>query len=200
MHLAILATSIARRALDLVLIALILVVLSALVVARVIPAVTGAPAFVVGGGSMEPTIALGSVVVETPAAASTLAIGDVVSLKVGPKQAVFTHRITRLVSREGALWLETQGDANREPDPSIVPATAVLGRVSVVVPWLGYVIQLLGSFAGVAFLLSFAVLLIIGAWLLETLEDDARTALQRGGTPGVPALVADAPVGRRATG
>jgi len=176
MSLVIAATAIFRRMLDLVLLALILIVLTALVVARVIPAVTGGPTFVVGGGSMEPTIPLGSVVVDAPVKAADLAVGDVVSIKVGPAQAVFTHRITRLVTRDGALWIQTQGDANDTEDPSIVPAATVLGRVSVTIPGLGYVVQLMATMAGVAFLLSLGMLTLLGAWLLEILEEDQRTA------------------------
>lgn len=70
MSLVIAAASTARRALDAALVVLVLVVLSALAVTRIVPAVTGAPSFVVGGGSMEPAIHLGSVVVDTPVAAS----------------------------------------------------------------------------------------------------------------------------------
>jgi signal peptidase len=176
MSLVIAATAIFRRMLDLALLALILIVLTALVVARLIPAVTGGPTFVVGGGSMEPTIPLGSVVVDTPVKAADLAVGDVVSIKVGAAQAVFTHRITRLVPRDGALWIQTKGDANDTEDPSIVPAATVLGRVSVTIPALGYVVQLMATMAGVAFLMSLGMLTLLGAWLLEILEEDERTA------------------------
>jgi signal peptidase len=187
------ATTIFRRMLDLLLLALILIVLSALVVARVIPAITGAPTFVVAGGSMEPTIQLGSVVVDAPVHPADLAVGDVVSIKVGPAQAVFTHRITRLVPRNGALWIQTKGDGNETEDPSIVPATDVIGRVSVVVPGLGYVVQLLASLTGVAFLVSLGMLTLLGAWLLEILEDDQRAAREPARNP-VTAMVADAAV------
>ena len=78
---------------------------------------------------MEPTIPLGSAVVVVPSPRPTSRVGDVVSLQVGEQRAVFTHRIVRLAEREGAVWLETQGDANAAPDPSLVPATAVIGRV-----------------------------------------------------------------------
>ena len=179
MPLFIAATAIFRRMLDLVLLVLILVVLAALVVARVIPAGTGAPTFVVGGGSMEPTIHLGSVIVDAPVKPADIAVGDVVTVKVGPTQAIFTHRVTRLVNRDGALWIETQGDANPTPDPSIIPVTTVLGRVSVVVPGLGYVVTLLATLSGVAFLVSLGILTLLGAWLLEILEEDQRIARAR---------------------
>lgn len=173
------ATSLLRRLLDLALVALVLVVLASLAVARVVPAVTGAPTFVVGGGSMEPTIPLGAVVVDAPVATSDLRVGDIVTVRVGADQAVFTHRIARLVTRDDGLWIATKGDANATTDPSIIPATSVLGRVSVSVPHLGYAIGLMSSVAGVAFLLSLGMVTLLAAWLLETLEEDQRAWLYR---------------------
>lgn len=176
---AIALTATLRRILDLVLLAMILTVLVSLAVARLVPAITGAPTFVVGGGSMEPTILMGAVVVDLPATADDIAVGHIVSVKVGAQQAVFTHRIVRTVMRDGALWIETRGDANATPDPSIIPATAVIGRVGTWIPYLGYPIQLMSSLAGVAFLLSVGMVTLLGAWLLESLEEDQRDWLSR---------------------
>jgi signal peptidase len=170
------AIDIARRVLDLLLIGLILVVLASLAAARVLPAVTGAPTFVVAGGSMEPTIHLGSVAVDSRVTPGDLAVGDVVSIRVGPAQSVFTHRITRLVPRADGLWIETKGDANSTVDPSIIPSSDVVGRVSVVVPGLGYVVQLLSTFSGVAFLTMLGIMALLGTWLLESLLDDLRVS------------------------
>jgi signal peptidase I len=173
-------TSLLRRFLDLVLLALILTVLASLVVARVVPAITGGPTFVVGGGSMEPTIPIGAVVVDVPVKPADVAVGDIVSLKVGTQHAVFTHRIIRTVVRDdGTLWIETRGDANPSPDPSIIPATDVIGRATTWIPYLGYPVQLLSSMSGVAFLLSIGMVTLLGAWILESLEDDQRAWLYR---------------------
>ena len=193
-------TSLARRALDIILLALILIVLATLVVARLIPAVTGGATFVVGGGSMEPTIPLGSVVLVTPLHADELVVGDVVSLQAGEERAVFTHRILRLVEREGGLWLETKGDANAEPDPSLVPATDIIGRVSVSIPLLGFVVIMLSTMQGVAFLIALGVMVLAMTWLLETLEDDQRIALRRRARAGLAALAPEPPAGEGAPG
>ena len=45
-------------------------------------------------------------------------------------------------------WIETQGDANAAPDPSLTPATPVIGRVGVAVPYAGYLLTLLSSLPG----------------------------------------------------
>jgi signal peptidase len=173
------ATRVARRTLDALLILVIALVIATVVVARVIPQLTGGQVFVVGGGSMEPYLPLGSAVVAVPVAAEDLRVEQVVSVRVGPRKAVFTHRIIRIVEREDGLWLATQGDANPEPDPSLIPASAVVGRVDWQVPYLGYLVTLLSSISGVAFVVSLSGFLLAGAWLLETLEDDQRAARRR---------------------
>ncbi len=178
MSLGIALVSTARRLLDLALIALIAVVLAALVVARVVPAVTDSPSFVVTGGSMEPTIHLGSVVITERVAARDLRVGDIVSLQAGTQHAVFTHRITRLATEpDGSLWVQTKGDANASEDPSMVPASAVLGRVAATIPGLGYVVRMLSTPQGIALLISVGIVTLLGAWLLEDLEEVRREAL-----------------------
>lgn len=172
-------TRFTRRALDAALLAIVAIVLVGIVFARVIPAVTGGTTLVVSGPSMAPAIPLGAAVHAIPVTAERLATGDVVSIRVGPQQAVFTHRIIRLVARADGLWIETKGDANAEPDPAIVPASSIIGRVEVTVPVLGYLITLLTEPEGVMFILGIAGSLLATVWLLETLELDQQTSLRR---------------------
>ena len=116
------ATRAARRTLDVLLLLLIAVVLAILVLPRVLPPSPVATTFVVGGPSMEPTIPFGSAVHAEPVAAADLRVGDVVSLQRRRQHAVFTHRITRVVTLPDGMYLETKGDAQRRhPDPSLVP-------------------------------------------------------------------------------
>lgn len=192
MPIAVTVTRIARRILDILLIVLIGLVFATLVIARVIPVVTGGATFVVGGGSMEPTIPVGAAIVALPVSAEELVVGDIVSLRAGEQRAIFTHRITRLVDRDGSPWLETMGDANEEPDPSLVPATSVIGRVEVMVPWAGYLVTILGSIQGIVFLVSLGVLFLVGAWLLEGLEDDLAESLRRRTRAGLAPLMPEA--------
>ncbi len=98
----------------------------------------------------------------------------------------------------GEVWLQTKGDANEDQDPSIIPATAVIGRVAVTLPYAGYAVRLLSTAQGVLFLLALGVLVLAGAWLLESLEFDLRVARRRAagglaamsgeGSPGEAAL------------
>jgi signal peptidase len=161
-----------RRSLDLALLVLIAGVIVVLVLARGLPELTGGTTFVVGGPSMEPTIPIGAVVLAEPVAAEALRTGDVVSLQVGPDRAIFTHRIIQTVTRPDGLYLRTKGDGNQDPDPSLVPASSVIGRVTFHLPWAGYGMTLLSSTVGVAFVVCLGLSLLAGAWLLEALEDD----------------------------
>jgi signal peptidase I len=173
------ATRVTRRVLDVLLVLTILFVLATVVVARIIPMLTGGATFVIGGGSMEPTIPLGAVVLDVPVAHDQLAVGDIVTVQVGEQKAIFTHRIVRLVPRSDGLWIQTKGDANPDNDPSIIPATSVVGRVDTVIPYAGFALTLLSTGQGVLFLLALAVMLLAGAWLLEGVEVDQEIALRK---------------------
>jgi signal peptidase len=183
------ATSWLRRIVDLALIALIVAVLVAVALGKVVP-FTGRQSIIIGGGSMEPAIPLGSAAVVTPVDPSTLAVGDVVSMKIGPEATTYTHRIVTIVDRDDGRWIRTKGDANPTLDPTLVPATAVVGRVELAIPLVGYLMALLSLPVGVVFVLGLAATLLAIAWLLESLEPPKVVAVRR-------ALPAAASVGPR---
>jgi signal peptidase len=175
------ATTMLRRIVDLGLIALIVIVLLGIVLAKGAPLV-GRQSIVVGGGSMEPSIGLGSAIVVRPVEPSALAVGDVVSMQVGPERTTYTHRIVAIVDRADGRWIRTQGDANPTPDPTLVAAGNVIGRVELVVPLAGYLLALLSLPMGAMFVLGLAATLLAIAWLLESLELDAAPARQLDGS------------------
>lgn len=158
-----------RRFLDFLLIALIVVVLLGVMLGKLIP-LTGRQTMIVSGGSMEPAIGLGAAVVIRPVAAADLRPGDIVSLRAGDQNAIFTHRIVDVVDRPDGRWIQTKGDANAEPDPTLVSASAVIGRSEFTVPYAGYMLALLSIPTGVLFLIGLAATLLAAAWLLESLE------------------------------
>jgi signal peptidase len=172
-------TTALRRIVDLTLIALIGVVLFGLILGKLVP-LTGRQTIIIGGGSMQPAIGIGAVVLIGPVRPADLATGDVVSLQTGPDRATFTHRIVAVVDRPDGVWVRTKGDANAEPDPTLVPATAILGRVEWSIPWAGFLLALLSLPVGVVFVLGLAATLLAIAWLLESLDADTDEAVVRG--------------------
>lgn len=187
------ATVALRRIVDLVLVALVAVVLFGLVLGKLVP-LMGGQTIVVGGASMEPAIQLGAAIVIRPIEAGALVVGDVVSLQVGPQHSVFTHRIITVVDRADGRWIRTRGDANAAPDPTMVPASAVIGRLELVVPFAGYLLALLSLPVGVMFVLGIAATLLAMAWLLDSLEMDSSPA--RSARPGGWAADDSAAAGR----
>jgi signal peptidase len=175
------STAFVRRFLDAVLIAMILVVVFGVILAKVVP-VTGRQTIIVGGKSMEPAIAMGSAIIVAPVPASELHVGDVVSLRAGDERALFTHRITEIFNQPDGILVRTKGDANEKADPTLVAAADIEGRVELAVPLAGYLIAMLSIPAGVLFLIGLAATLLAAVWLLESLELDRidRTRIDHG--------------------
>jgi signal peptidase I len=171
-----------RRLLDALLVALILVVLVGVVLGKLVP-LTGRETIVIGGRSMEPTLPLGSAVVNGRVDRATLAPGQIVSLKAGPHNTLYTHRIVAVIDQADGRWVRTKGDANPEEDPTLVPASAIVGRTEFIVPLAGYLIALLSMPAGVMFIVGLAASLLAGAWLLESVESDGSRRLRAGPVP-----------------
>ena len=110
------ATGIIRRVLDALLLALIVVVLGGVVLGKLVP-LTGRQTIVIGGASMEPAVPLGAAVIIKPVDGGALIVGDIVSLKAGPQNTLYTHRIVAVIDRPDGRWVQTKGDANADQDP-----------------------------------------------------------------------------------
>ncbi len=177
------ATAGLRRFLDLLLIGLVLAVLVGILLAKLVP-LTGRQTIIVGGSSMEPAIGLGAAIVIRPVPAEALAVGDVVTLHAGEKNAIYTHRIIEVVDRPDGRWIRTQGDANATPDPTLVHASAVVGRTELAIPFAGYLLALLSIPTGVLFLVGVAATLLAAAWLLESLELEQTSRVTMTLVPG----------------
>lgn len=177
-------TRVVRRVIDLALLGLVLTVLFAAIIGRVVP-LTGRQTFIIGGSSMEPAVPRGSAIVVAPVEPAAIRVGDVISIKVPPAGVLFTHRVVEVVEvggegeAEGERRFVTRGDANAASDPAPIPASWIVGRVELSVPFLGFLIALLGIPSGVAFLLSLGLTLLTMAVLIETFEREPGTARRR---------------------
>lgn len=94
--------------------------------------------FSVQSGSMAPTIPVGSLIVVR--STNDYQINDIVSVRGGRNdQEVVTHRIVDIISGERPKY-QLKGDANENPDPELVPARRVIGKLIITLPYLGYLI------------------------------------------------------------
>src|SRR5258706_11023550 len=150
---------------------------------------------------MEPAVPLGSAVIIKPVDTGELNAGDIVSLKAGPQNTLFTHRIVALIDRPDGRWVQTKGDANADQDPTLVHASAIVGRTEMVIPLAGYLIALLSIPTGVLFLVGLAASLLAGARFLQSLaaglavKGAARPPSSGRPNPGRP--IAPPPLGPR---
>ena len=188
-----------RRIVDAALVLLVVAVLAAIAIAK-LPELAGSQTLLVAGGSLEPALGVGSAVVVEPVAPGDVVVGDIVSLRVRPADTLFTHRVIRIVERDGEPWFETKGDANPTPDPSLVPPGWIVGRVATTIPMIGYLLALLSIPTGAFFILGLGATLLVLAWLLESIEwrgaADAHRASRRTGS-GWPAITPTANPARR---
>ena len=161
----------ARRVVGLIGIALFAILVGFSLLTHIAP-LTGYQLFIVGGGSMEPSIPIGSLVVVSQIDASTVAVGDVITIRAD-NGVVVTHRVIRVVNLAEGRFYATKGDANQNPDGSLVPARAIVGKAGRYVPLAGYAQEYLSTFAGFVAALGVLGGILLVHVLLETLEPNS---------------------------
>jgi signal peptidase len=168
-----------RWLLDAALVLLVGTVLALVLAAKVGP-LLGHQTLIIRGGSMEPSIPSGSLVDVTHVQAADLAAGDVVAIKAA-NDVFVTHRVNRVIQLPAGLYIETKGDANEDPDPTLVAVSAVTGRVDFSLPLLGYIMFMLTTLPGIASIICLALTLVLALQLLEDLEgmDDGDPTTER---------------------
>jgi len=98
----------------------------------------GFATFVVTGGSMEPAIHKGSLVIDKPVTADTLRLGDVITFDHADQTT--THRIVGVQGTPNGTLFSTKGDANTVADPQPMVFPGRVGLVQLAVPGVGYVV------------------------------------------------------------
>lgn len=111
---------------------------------------------VVLSGSMEPVIAVGSVIITRPP--DSIQKGDIVTFKnPNSPEDLVTHRITEINNNQ----LTTKGDANQSADNWTVPTADVVGKKLVSIPYLGYAVNFAKSRRGFVLMVILPAMLII---------------------------------------
>ncbi|ACV11488.1 peptidase S26B, signal peptidase [Halorhabdus utahensis DSM 12940] len=138
-----------------------------LFVSIAIPQIVGADqSYVVQSDSMSPTIDAGSVVYVADVTPDRLSENEIITYRRGSENPV-THRIVEVVERDGQELYRTKGDANEGPDPTLVSADQVIGRVAFSIPYMGYVVAFAGTDLGIALLIIVPALLLAATELWE---------------------------------
>src|SRR5258708_5221224 len=98
----------------------------------------GLATFVVTGGSMEPTIHKGSLVIDEPVSSDKLRLGDIITFDHYDQTT--THRIVGLEGSPNGRMFSTKGDANQITDPEPLSFPGRVGLVKLSIPGVGYAV------------------------------------------------------------
>ncbi len=159
-----------RRAIDVALAAVVVIVLVLAVATHVAPEL-GSRLFAIRSGSMAPDVPIGALIVTTSVVPERLAVGEIVTIGMANGTAL-THRIAEVAQQDGASMLRLKGDANANADPVLVETNRVIGKVVFMLPVVGYLLAMLAMPSGLVALLSFAASLLVLGWLLDDLSAD----------------------------
>ena len=130
-----------------------------------LPMPFGVGASVVLTGSMEPTLRVNDLVVVRRA--DEYNVGDIVVFQQGNQLII--HRIIDKNDEEAKIT--TKGDANNIDDGQI-PVSAVKGKYSFRVPFVGLIVKGLKTVPGIIFVLGLSAFLMIRSWRNERMESD----------------------------
>jgi len=109
------------------------------------------PLLIVKGGSMEPTLHDGDLVLIQGVSVEEVQVGDIVAFfKPGGHSEIIIHRVIDKVEVDGQVLLETKGDNNSFPDKDLVGPEDLLGRMIYRLPGVGNAIRFLKSPVGIA--------------------------------------------------
>jgi signal peptidase len=174
----------ARRLIGLIWITIFLLLVGFSLFTRLAP-LTGRQLFIIVGGSMEPAIPIGSLVLATPTDPMAIVVGDVVTIRAD-NGVVVTHRVSQVVDQEDGRYFGLKGDANLSPDGGLVPARAIVGSAGQYLPYAGYAQSFLSKFAGLLAVMSVLGLLWVAYMLLGLLEPPAPTATVQAPNSALP--------------
>jgi signal peptidase len=136
----------------------------------------GFEAFVVTSGSMEPSIAVGSLILVQAVRPDSVGVGDVITYAL-PDRTV-THRVEGISQQDGRVAFVTRGDANDVADPWLAEPRDEVGAVRATVPLLGLAVAAIQSWWRAIAAALLAWLLI--EWLTgQVRERGPRAAMRR---------------------
>jgi signal peptidase len=173
-----------RRGVGFIWIALFVVLVGFALATHVAP-LAGRQLFIIIGGSMEPAIPIGALVVAAPTDAMTITPGRVVTIRAD-NGVVITHRVKSVVDLPEGRFFELKGDANESADSGLAPARAIVGTADQYIPYAGYALAFLSKPAGLIAALSVLGALFVAYMLLKLLEPSGPTTAAQARKPIAP--------------
>ena len=145
----------------------------------------GFEVFAVLSGSMEPEYPVGSLLYVREVSPDTLVPGDVITF-VLEDDTPATHRITEILTENGARLYVTKGDANEFPDANPVRPENILGKPVFVLPYLGRLSGILQTDTG-----RWCAAILCAVLLISVFAPDVRRLTDKLSSPPEPIIEDD---------
>ena len=131
----------------------------------------GFRSFVVTSASMEPTIPTGALLITQYTQPNTLQKDDIITFLPPIHSPEFvTHRITKAAHEKNLSTFKTKGDNNPNEDTWNLAGGAIVGKVIVTIPLLGYIFSFTQSPLGIIFFVLLPAVYIIIDELITIFE------------------------------
>lgn len=158
----------------------ILIIIGIMVGFSLLPVKNNYKIYFVTSGSMEPTIATGSMVVSLPQ--DTYNVGDVITYKnIDSTRAdeTTTHRIVELIlDKSGNRSYITKGDANNSNDDRQLSQDRIIGRMVFSIPLIGYLIGYIKTLPGLILIVVIPATIIIFEEI-KKIRNETREIMKR---------------------
>ena len=139
-----------------------------------VPRLLGVTPYTVLSGSMRPALGVGDVVLSERTAPLDARPGDVVTFKDPSRHGeLVTHRVESMRRTGDEVTFVTKGDANDAPERWTVAVDGSIGRATIRIPKVGYVLQWTSGREGKL------ALIVVPATLLVMLELGGLLGLRR---------------------
>ena len=139
--------------------------------------VSGLGTFIVTGGSMEPSIHKGSLVLVQPVSPSEVKVGDVITFE--HYDQITTHRVITITPGTQGLIFATKGDANVVADPEDKTFAGHVGIVRAALPIAGYVAASMQAYWRLLLTLIAAIIFFACASVLVFRKEPSPAAMSK---------------------
>ena len=143
----------------------LVVVMVALAILLVGVRVVGLTPYTVLSGSMVPAYPVGSLIYVREIDAADIEVGTPLTFHVSGGAMVATHRVHEIITENGEMLYITKGDANDNPDASLVGPAQIIGRVSFGIPHLGNIANYIQNPPGMYVAIAAGAILILLVFL-----------------------------------
>ncbi len=146
-----------------------LVVIFAVLIAGV--QIFGIKVYTVLSPSMEPEYKTGAVIYVKKVDPKELEVGDVITFS-SLNQTTVTHRIVGVEEKNGVLYFETKGDANKSADSGRVHMNNVLGKPIFKISYLGYAASFITKKPGIYLGIAIGIILTVLVFVIDFITGD----------------------------